>query len=164
MDETIFFDTSIFVQENFLEGDRIKTMLDLAEKGHINIVLPEIMVNEVKNQFRKRAQVAFDKHNELINDKQDFHIRVLRNNTVGQQIIKRLPAIKKIIIEFDEQFDEVLKKARVKILSYPTMDIGYVLSGLKTKNPVNHIIYRVFGIKVSLLVGVTGFEPVTLCL
>jgi len=126
MTENIFIDTAIFVQENFLEGDRIKTLLDLAEKGHINIILPEITVNEVKNQFRKRAQIAFDKHNELINDKQGFHIRVLRNNAIGQQIIKRLPAIKKIIVEFNEQFDEALRKARVKILSYPTMDIGEV--------------------------------------
>lgn len=126
MTETIFIDTSIFVQENFLEGDRIKTLLDLAEKGQINLVLPEITVNEVKNQFRKRAQIAFDKHNELINDKQDFHIRVLRNNPVGQQIIKRLPAIKKIIKEFNELFDEALKKSRVTTLPYPTMDIGDV--------------------------------------
>lgn len=126
MTETIFIDTSIFVQENFLEGDRIKTLLDLAEKGHINIILSEITLNEVKNQFRKRAQIAFDKHNELINDKQDFHIRVLRNNTIGQQIIKRLPGIKKILIEFNEKFDEALRKARVKILSYPIMDIGEV--------------------------------------
>jgi len=124
--ETIFIDTSIFVQENFLEGERIKTLLDLAEKGYIILVLPEITVNEVKNQFRKRAQSAFDKHNELINDKQGLDIRVLRNNTEGQHIIKRLPAIKKILKEFNDWFDEVLKKSRVSILPYPVMDISGV--------------------------------------
>lgn len=135
MTKTIFIDTSIFVQENFLEGDRIKTLFDLSEKGHVDIILTEITVGEVKNQFRKRAQAAFDKHNELINDKEDLGIRVLRNNSEGQHIIKKLPAIKKIRCEFNEKFDEALKRARVIISPYATMDIGEVFKKYFNNTP-----------------------------
>jgi hypothetical protein len=72
------------------------------------------------------VQTAFDKHNAFINDKEGFHIRVLRNNSIGKQIIKRLPGIKKIRDEFNELLDEVLKKATVKILPYPTINTGAI--------------------------------------
>ena len=135
MTKTIFIDTTIFVQENFLEGERINTLFDLSEKGHIDIVLTRITVGEIKNQFFKRAKGAFDKHNELMNDKENLGIRVLRNNSEGQQIIKKLPAIKKIGEEFNEKIDEILKKARVTILSYPTMDIGDVFKKYFNNTP-----------------------------
>lgn len=50
----------------------------------------------------------------------------MRNISEGQHIIKKLPAIKKIRQEFNDKLDETLKKARITIIPYPTMDIGEV--------------------------------------
>lgn len=91
--KNLFIDTSIFVQENFLEGTRINTILYPAAQGQIRIFLSEITLNEIKVQFKRRATIAFDKLCEFINDKVNrLSINVLRNNAEGKNIIKRLQA------------------------------------------------------------------------
>jgi hypothetical protein len=56
MTETIFINTSNFMQENFMKGDRIKTLLDLAKKGHVNVGL-EI---PIKFRFTINDQEVYD--------------------------------------------------------------------------------------------------------
>lgn len=67
--ENIFIDTSIFVQENFLEGNRINELLRLFEEGHFRHITSLITVNEIKNQFSKKVSIAIEEHNKAMNNK-----------------------------------------------------------------------------------------------
>ncbi|RYE59622.1 MAG: hypothetical protein EOP48_00295 [Sphingobacteriales bacterium] len=131
----IFIDTSIFVEENFLEGSRINTILDLAVHGHLKIVLSIITVNEIKAQFNKRTTIAFEKHNELINDKQKFHIRTLRNNKRGKELIGKLPSLKIISNEFSLELDSRLAASKAIILPYSVIDISGVFGNYFANKP-----------------------------
>lgn len=136
--EILIVDTSIFVQENFLEGARINTILNLSERGHFQLVLSEITVKEIKAQFKKRVRAAIIKHNELINDKKS-DVRVLRNNPKGKTIIQKLPNEKIICKEFNETLDKELDDAGATILPYPTLNIGQVFEDyFNSKPPFGH--------------------------
>ncbi len=118
--ENVFLDTSIFVSENFL-GKRITSFLELCRDNYLQLVLSIITVNEVKSQYKKKARLAFDRHNELINDKEKV-LRVLRNNTSVKDTIKKLPKVEDLCNEFYTKFDSKLKEAKAIIIEYPTIN------------------------------------------
>jgi predicted nucleic acid-binding protein len=136
--DILIVDTSVFVQENFLEGARINTILNLSERKHFQLVLSEITVKEIKAQFKKRVSAAIIKHNELINDKKN-DVRVLRNNPKGKLIIQKLPNEKTICSEFNDALDKELADAGATILPYPTLNIGEVFEDyFNGKPPFGH--------------------------
>jgi hypothetical protein len=136
--DILIVDTSVFVQENFLEGARINTILNLSERGHFQLVLSDITVKEIKAQFKKRVSAAIIKHNELINDKRN-DVRVLRNNSKGKAIIQKLPNEKTICNEFNEALDKELADAGATTLPYPTLNIGEVFEDyFNGKPPFGH--------------------------
>ena len=48
----IFIDTSVFQAEGFSQGiDRVSKLFDLAAKGHLTILLPEITKEEWRKHF-----------------------------------------------------------------------------------------------------------------
>lgn len=75
--ENIFLDTSIFESENFFEGRRIKQFFELGEKGHIRLILPKIVIDEVENRIKKRVREAVNKHKKLI--RKDKDVQILKN-------------------------------------------------------------------------------------
>ena len=119
MPENIFLNTSIFVQENFLEGKRINEFLNLSKAGSINLTLSIITVNEIKSRFKKQARVAIEKHNELLNDRQ---MSVLRNSVKEKNKLVKFSKIKIIAEAFDALLDEELLNANTTIIEYPVID------------------------------------------
>lgn len=110
----IYIDTSIFESDNFLEGSRINSILELSEEGYIRIVLPAVTYNEIKNRIRKGTKEAFDG---------------LRNKT---RILRNAPSIKtyfsdidtlKVEAELIKVFEERISKAKSIIIPYPTINI-----------------------------------------
>jgi hypothetical protein len=85
--------------------------------------MPLITINEIKHQFRKRAQVAIEEHNKAMNSK---NISVLKNINVSKQILKKFPILSNVCEEFESSLDKELKKANATILEYPTINIGDV--------------------------------------
>ena len=63
--DIVFIDTSVFIAENyFASGNRIHTLMQLAEEGKINLVLSEITVQEVRKHIipsTRDAWKQFDK-------------------------------------------------------------------------------------------------------
>src|SRR5665213_253757 len=123
MATNIFFDTSIFVQENFLEGKRINEFFHLSAAGSIQMFLSEITVNEIKARFKKQARVALELHNELLNKRE---IAVLRNDLNEKYRIQKFPKIDKVAQNFDALLDIELRKAKAIIIPYPVIDSGII--------------------------------------
>lgn len=125
--ENLFIDTSIFVKENFLDGRRINSILDLSKQGYFKLLFSPIIINEIKIRYRKFVRVAYTLHNELVNDKKG-DLKVLRNHSLGKQILARFPSEKDICKEFNDKFDQALVDCNAVILDYPTLSIEAVFS------------------------------------
>lgn len=97
--DIVFIDTSVFIAENyFASGNRIHTLMQLAEEGKINLVLSEITVKEVRKHiisstrdawkqfdkvckvFRNREEI--DKWRKSTNDKKEQQNRQVKLSLV----------------------------------------------------------------------------------
>ncbi len=118
--ENIYLDTSIFVKENFLEGQRIKTFFELFANSRFQLVMSVIAVNEVKNQFKKSVKIAIQAHNELLNQRT---MSPLRNIPQSEVRSTKFPKLEVLCESFNKLFDEKLEAAKVEIIPYPTLNI-----------------------------------------
>lgn len=118
----VFIDTSVFISNNFLEGNLIKQLLKLSKEGFIKIVLPEIIVQELKSNISKNVTEGLQKHKKFKTE-----ARMLRN----------IPTLSSLFSEIDESkaiedlnllFDAKLKDATVLIPPYPELNIGHVFA------------------------------------
>jgi predicted nucleic acid-binding protein len=125
----IYLDTSIFVKENFLEGKRIRTLLKLFEDGKFQLVMSQIAVNEVKNQFKGLARVGIEAHNQLLNSRQ---MSSLRNVPESEFRISKFPSLKAVCDSFNLLFDEALSNANAIILPYAVLNIADVFENYFT--------------------------------
>ncbi|RZJ38511.1 MAG: hypothetical protein EOO18_03190 [Chryseobacterium sp.] len=121
--QAIYLDTSIFVKENFLEGKRIQTLLNLFEVGKFQLIMSLIAVNEVKARFKRLAKVTIEKHNELLNTKE---ISYLRNVPESKSRLIKYPNLNTVSDSFNILFDKALADANAIILDYPVMNVGEV--------------------------------------
>ena len=46
--QNLFIDTSVFVKENFLEGARIKNILELSKQGYFNFIFHQLRLMKSK--------------------------------------------------------------------------------------------------------------------
>jgi len=139
--KTVFIDSSVFISQNFLNGTVIKTFLNPDYKGYFDIVLPKLTVNEIKANFKRRAERAIEKHGQLINNKsldehgKKINIDVLKNSEVARDLIKRMPKLAVLVEEFSENLDKTLANANVTILDYPTIDTSNIFDDYFNARP-----------------------------
>ena len=115
--DNIFIDTSIFEENNFLEGKRIKEVYKLSERGDIKVILPKLTYDEIINRISKNVDESYAKFNKYRDD-----TRILRN----------IPSLAEKFKSFDNQEEkntlfDLLKnrfnKSNFVIVDYPTLDI-----------------------------------------
>lgn len=121
--ENIFIDTSVFVRENFLEGNRINELLRLFEEGRFQHIAPLITINEIKNQYKKKVTVATEEHNKAMNNRL---FDCLRNYKDKKDRLTKFPKAKTISVEFNKDFDTRLKDAKSIILPYPKIETASI--------------------------------------
>ena len=132
--EHIILDTNIFLKENFLEGKRIRELFKLSEEEKIKIVLTKITIEEVKNNFKKLSSQALTN---LAVFRKPFESRVLRNNSIGKHLYDKIDE-KKVVEEFNDDFDEIIAKSKVLIIDYSEINIKSVFdSYFKNEYPFN---------------------------
>ncbi|GIJ92844.1 PIN domain-containing protein [Capnocytophaga stomatis] len=103
--ETIFIDTSIFVEQNFLFGHRIKTIFEQAEKEIIKVVLPKLTYDEILNRISVKIEEEVKTAQKLV---------LLKN--IYQNKIKVAGSV---IEEFKSDFIGIVKKTKIEIIEYP---------------------------------------------
>jgi hypothetical protein len=116
----LFIDTSIWESSNFLEGKRIREILRLAEEGQVQILMPVITYNEIKNRANQNIKAAVDRHK-----KSRDETRVLRNIDEIKSKFEPID-LEKTMRDFEILVDESLKKAKFILLNYPTVNIKEV--------------------------------------
>ncbi|WP_457270038.1 PIN domain-containing protein [Pedobacter sp. UYEF25] len=139
--KTVFIDSSVFIGQNFLHGTVIKTFLNPVYKDYFNIVMPKLTVNEIKANFKRRAERAIEKHGQLINNKsldehgKKINIDILKNSGAARDLIKRMPKLSVLVDEFSKTLDNVLDNADVIILDYPTIDTTQIFDDYFNSRP-----------------------------
>lgn len=108
--DIVFIDTSVFIAENyFAPGNRIHTLIRLAEEGKINLVLSEITVQEVRKHIKSSVRDAwkqFDKVCKVFRNREE--IDTWRKSTND----------KKEIDYYLSKLDNLLKSPNVEVLDY----------------------------------------------
>ncbi|MGV3696321.1 PIN domain-containing protein [Flavobacterium sp.] len=118
----IFLDTSIFINENFLQGKKINSLLSLSEKGKIELYITEITYNELKSNFKKFLSIAFTNHNRFKKDKEN---RILQNDSGLQNLFVKIDT-EKINNDFILKLDNLIRDSTIKIIPYKSLDIRVV--------------------------------------
>ncbi|KAA5536231.1 hypothetical protein F0919_00770 [Taibaiella lutea] len=116
--EHVFLDTSVFIKENYLEGTRIKELLRLSKELFLKIVVPEIVIAEVKNNFKKSLQEVNDKIGILKKGEGKY----LKNLPLYFDSLKDYNLFQ-VCTEFDEKFDIALVEAKAIIIPYKLMNV-----------------------------------------
>src|SRR5699024_2028864 len=126
--DIIFLDTSIFVANNFLEGNRIKSIYRLAKNKEIKVILPQLVFDEIINQVKKNiddAENSFKKN---------------RNRT---KVLRNIPSLASKFDLFDnakakEKLIELIKdkfeESNFEIIDYPTINIQEVFQSYFNHN------------------------------
>lgn len=125
--ETVFIDTSVFIQHNYLEGPLIKQLLDWGRKEYIRILLPEIVFRELVKNGNLDIDAVYEK-------KKD--IEVLLNIPSIKPGLKFLAS--KPSKEFSKYLKETLDKAKCTWLGYPK-DIAAIFSNYFDNKPPFHL-------------------------
>ncbi|MEA5461963.1 PIN domain-containing protein [Arcicella sp. LKC2W] len=120
--DIVFVDTSIFESENFIEGAKLKQLIELGMKGIIKILVPEITYNEVKARILKKL-----KEIKPLYEKNYKNCSILRNSDNYENAF----SLRRVDVEQEYgviigKFDEILIEGKVEIINYPTIDIGNV--------------------------------------
>lgn len=108
--DTVFIDTSVFIAENyFAPGNRIHTLMRLAEEGKINLVLSEITVQEVRKHITSSVREAWKQFDKVC--------KVFRNREEIDRWRKSTNEEKEREL-FLSQLDNFLKTANLIVLNY----------------------------------------------
>lgn len=128
----IFLDTNIFIAENFFDSDRINEFFRLSEEGRIKLITTPVTLIEIKSNFKKRIKAAI----ELVgNFRKNRASNILKNLENGKSLLFVPLHEKKLIQEFNEQLNRKLKKAKVQIIPYSTINIEQIFSDYELGNP-----------------------------
>ena len=122
----VFVDTSIFEANNFLEGDRIKQLLSLAEDNRIKILMPIITYHEILSRASKNIEDAASKFKKLRNE-----ARILRTIPSYKDYIATVDQ-DKANQEFKESFDKQIELSKIEVLDYPTVNLKEIFTSYFT--------------------------------
>lgn len=113
----IFIDTNIIIQENFLRSTNALALLKAARFLGFDIVIPEIVIDEVKGIFSVKLAEKFTHYNK------------------AQRGIASLIEIDQINISLDDEkekyikwLDDILEQYGVKILPYPQIPLKEIVT------------------------------------
>ena len=130
--KNIFIDSNIFIKENYLQGKYIKALLKLGQDSVINIYTHDIIIGEVKNNFKKHLEESLIAYKHFTKS----GARYLRNVTIGHSIVtyEKLK-IEELYNEFDIEFDKRLREANLMIIPYSNVNIKSVFEDYFDKKP-----------------------------
>ena len=84
--ENIFIDTSIFEDQNFFHGSKIRSLLHYSNIGFISLFMTTISKMELINRMRTRLENCKTDYNKLIKELNNHEQRILKNIDIYDQI------------------------------------------------------------------------------
>lgn len=131
----VFLDSNIFIQENYLQGKYIKALLKLGQDGVVNIFIHDIVLGEVKSNFKKHLEISLKAYGVFRNTKKNG-ARYLRNVKIGQSIAtyEKLK-VDELHEEFCEKLESKLYEANVKNIPFFDINIQSIFKNYFERKP-----------------------------
>jgi len=116
----VFIDTSVFEENNFFEGAKIKELLRLGEKEEIKILLPQITYRELINRINNNVDNALNSFKSF-RDK----ARILRNHNSTKAHFNSIDP-DKVKQDLKGELDRIIIHSKIEIIDYPSLGIDKV--------------------------------------
>jgi predicted nucleic acid-binding protein len=120
--DSVFLDTSVFVNENFFHGKKINSLLNLSEKNKIDLYITEITYNELISNFNKFLSLANGHHKRFIKESENW---ILRNDKDLERLFLKIDTKEKKD-NFKKKLDDLIHRDIIKIIPYTKIDIKIV--------------------------------------
>ena len=120
MKDIVVLDTSIFIKENFLHGNKIKGLISLSKKGMIDLYITEITYEEILANFAKNIGLALSAKRKF-----EKEHRVLRNNVSFDTFFSKFDE-KELIEPFKKEIDGLINQNIINKIPYTSLNIGDV--------------------------------------
>lgn len=120
MKDIVVLDTSIFIKENFLHGNKIKSLINLSKKGEIDLYITEITYEEILINFKKCIDAALSAKKTF-----DSKHKVLKNISSLSTFFSELEE-SMIMEQFKTEIDNLINKNIIKKIPYTSLNIGNV--------------------------------------
>ena len=120
MRDIIILDTSIFIKENFLHGNKIKSLINLSKKGEIDLYITEITYEEILINFKKCIDAALSAKKTF-----DSKHKVLKNISSLSTFFSELEE-SMIMEQFKTEIDNLINEDIIKKIPYTSLNIGNV--------------------------------------
>lgn len=114
---TIFIDTNIIYTESFFRPPWVKSFLKACDILQISVVIPEVVVDEVKGNFRKELGTRYEKF-----QKPEKELEKLVDISRKQLDIPSVSA------KFDDFFDDILDEHGVIVAPYPEITLKEIVT------------------------------------
>ena len=114
---TIFVDTNVIYTERFFRPPWVKSFLKACDILQISVVIPEVVVDEVKGNFRKELVERYQRF-----QKPEKDLGKLVDLNPNQLDITSISA------KFDDFFDDLLDEHGVIVASYPDVSLKEVVN------------------------------------
>jgi predicted nucleic acid-binding protein len=115
----IVLDSNIIIADFWMESTNFKLLFESAKKGDIQILIPEIVLDEVINKYSQRLQKS---SRDVSSELKTFN--KLSKGTIKQPIEQKL--IDKSIKAYQKRLSEINKENEILVLKYPKTDHKYI--------------------------------------
>lgn len=115
----IVLDSNIIIADFWLESTNFKILFENVKNGNIEIYIPEIVIDEVKNKFRQR----------LNQSRKLVETELIKFNKIAKKNISSIlkdEVVSDSIIEYIEHLEKLIAKNDIKILSYPKTSHNFI--------------------------------------
>ena len=129
MKDIVVLDTSIFIKENFLHGNKIKSLINLSKKGEIDLYITEITYEEILINFKKCIDAALFAKKTF-----DSKHKVLKNISSLSTFFSELEE-NMIMEQFKTEIDNLINEDIIKKIPYTSLNIGNVFKKYFNTHP-----------------------------
>ena len=129
MKDIVVLDTSIFIKENFLHGNKIKSLINLSKKGEIDLYITEITYEEILINFKKCIDAALFAKKTF-----DSKHKVLKNISSLSTFFSELEE-NMIMEQFKIEIDNLINEDIIKKIPYTSLNIGNVFKKYFNTDP-----------------------------
>lgn len=127
----IVLDSNIIMADFWMESTNFTILFESAKNGSIEIYIPEVVIDEVKNKYSQR----------LLKSKTDIKTELNKFNKLSKQNIGEILIDQNIddaIKEYDKHLDKIIKDNKIQILPYPKVSHKFIAEkAMKKTKPFN---------------------------
>ncbi len=111
----VILDTNVVIADYRLNNPNSKVLLEAAKKGDVEIIIPELVLDEIRNKYRQHLSKSIAILNSKVDD-----ITKKTGREVDSKIGKR--KLELFISEYNKFLEELIDELNINTIEYPIID------------------------------------------